>query len=116
RKVKPTFQIINVARGGIIDEDVLIEAVDANLLQGAAIDVFETEPASDSPLVAHHKIIVIPHLGASTVEAQEKVAVSVANEIVDIFEQGNVVNAINAPKMSFNEINDELKPYIELSK
>src|SRR5699024_5898075 len=91
-------------------------ALDANQIQGAAIDVFETEPATDSPLVAHDKIIVTPHLGASTVEAQEKVAVSVANEIVDIFEQGNVVNAINAPKMSFNEINDELKPYIELSK
>lgn len=115
-KAKPTLQIINVARGGIIDEDALIEALDANQIQGAAIDVFETEPATDSPLVAHDKIIVTPHLGASTVEAQEKVAVSVANEIVDIFEQGNVVNAINAPKMSFNEINDELKPYIELSK
>ncbi|MGL4009035.1 phosphoglycerate dehydrogenase [Staphylococcus nepalensis] len=115
-KAKPTLQIINVARGGIIDEDALIEALDANQIQGAAIDVFETEPATDSPLVAHDKIIVTPHLGASTVEAQEKVAVSVANEIVAIFEQGNVVNAINAPKMSFNEINDELKPYIELSK
>lgn len=115
-KAKPTLQIINVARGGIIDEDALMEALDANQIQGAAIDVFETEPATDSPLVAHDKIIVTPHLGASTVEAQEKVAVSVANEIVDIFEQGNVVNAINAPKMSFNEINDELKPYIELSK
>src|SRR5699024_12539952 len=82
----------------------------------AAIDVFESEPATESPLVAHDKIIVTPHLGASTVEAQEKVAVSVANEIIDIFEHGNVVNAINAPKMSFNEINDELKQYIKLSK
>ena len=115
-KAKPTLQIINVARGGIIDEDALVEALDTNQIQGAAIDVFESEPATESPLVAHDKIIVTPHLGASTVEAQEKVAVSVANEIIDIFENGNVVNAINAPKMSFNEINDELKPYIELSK
>lgn len=115
-KAKPTLQIINVARGGIIDEDALVEALDTNQIQGAAIDVFESEPATESPLVAHDKIIVTPHLGASTVEAQEKVAVSVANEIIDIFEHGNVVNAINAPKMSFNEINDELKPYIELSK
>lgn len=115
-KAKPTLQIINVARGGIIDEDAIVEALDTNQIQGAAIDVFESEPATESPLVAHDKIIVTPHLGASTVEAQEKVAVSVANEIIDIFEHGNVVNAINAPKMSFNEINDELKPYIELSK
>lgn len=115
-KAKPTLQIINVARGGIIDEDALVEALDTNQIQGAAIDVFESEPATESPLVAHDKIIVTPHLGASTVEAQEKVAVSVANEIIDIFEHGNVVNAINAPKMSFKEINDELKPYIELSK
>ncbi|AYX90108.1 phosphoglycerate dehydrogenase [Staphylococcus cohnii] len=115
-KAKPTLQIINVARGGIIDEDALVEALDTDQIQGAAIDVFESGPATESPLVAHDKIIVTPHLGASTVEAQEKVAVSVANEIIDIFEHGNVVNAINAPKMSFNEINDELKPYIELSK
>lgn len=115
-KAKPTLQIINVARGGIIDEDALVEALDTDQIQGAAIDVFESGPATESPLVAHDKIIVTPHLGASTVEAQEKVAVSVANEIIDIFEHGNIVNAINAPKMSFNEINDELKPYIELSK
>lgn len=115
-KAKPTLQIINVARGGIIDEDALVEALDTNQIQGAAIDVFESEPATESPLVAHDKIIVTPHLGASTVEAQEKVAVSVANEIIDIFEHGNVINAINAPKMTFSEINDELKPYIELSK
>lgn len=115
-KAKPTLQIINVARGGIIDEDALIEALDTNQIQGAAIDVFESEPATESPLVAHDKIIVTPHLGASTVEAQEKVAVSVANEIIDIFEHGNIINAINAPKMTFSEINDELKPYIELSQ
>src|SRR5699024_12838497 len=95
---------------------ILSEALDTNQHQGDASEIFEPEPATDTPLVAHDKIIVTPHLGASTVEAQEKVAVSVANEIVDIFEQGNVVNAINAPKMSFHEINDELKPYIELSK
>src|SRR5699024_2264594 len=108
--------IINVARGGIIDEDALLEALDTNQIQGAAIDVFESEPATESPLVAHDQIIVTPHMGASTVEAQEKVAVSVDNENIDIFEHGNVVNAINATIMSFNEINDELKPYIELSK
>ncbi|WP_081333071.1 NAD(P)-dependent oxidoreductase, partial [Staphylococcus caeli] len=115
-KAKPTLQIINVARGGIIDETALIEALNEGQIQSAAIDVFESEPATDSPLVAHDNIIVTPHLGASTVEAQEKVAVSVANEIVDIFENGNVLNAINAPKMTYSEINEELKPYIELSR
>lgn len=115
-KAKPTLQIINVARGGIIDEEALLNALNEDRVQAAALDVFETEPATESPLVKHDKVVVTPHLGASTVEAQEKVAVSVANEIVDIFENGNVLNAINAPRMTYNEINEELKPYIELSK
>ncbi|RIP34060.1 phosphoglycerate dehydrogenase [Staphylococcus gallinarum] len=115
-KAKPTLQIINVARGGIIDEEALLNALNEGRIQAAALDVFETEPATESPLVKHDKVVVTPHLGASTVEAQEKVAVSVANEIVDIFENGNVLNAINAPRMTYNEINEELKPYIELSK
>lgn len=115
-KAKPTLQIINVARGGIIDEEALLNALNEDRIQAAALDVFETEPATESPLVKHDKVVVTPHLGASTVEAQEKVAVSVANEIVDIFENGNVLNAINAPRMTYNEINEELKPYIELSK
>ena len=71
-KAKPSLQIINVARGGIIDEKALIKALDEGQISRAAIDVFEHEPATDSPLVAHDKIIVTPHLGASTVEAQEK--------------------------------------------
>ncbi|HCV8573078.1 TPA: phosphoglycerate dehydrogenase [Staphylococcus aureus] len=79
-KAKPSLQIINVARGGIIDEKALIKALDEGQISRAAIDVFEHEPATDSPLVAHDKIIVTPHLGASTVEAQEKVAISVSHE------------------------------------
>lgn len=116
QRAKPTLQIINVARGGIIDEEALVKALDEDKIQAAAIDVFENEPATESPIVKHDKVIVTPHLGASTVEAQEKVAVSVANEIIDIFENGNVLNAINAPKMTYDVINEELKPYIELSK
>ena len=69
---KPNLQIINVARGGIIDEDALIKALDQSQISRAAIDVFEHEPPLDSPLIKHDKIIVTPHLGASTVEAQEK--------------------------------------------
>ncbi|WP_251519814.1 MULTISPECIES: phosphoglycerate dehydrogenase [Staphylococcus] len=116
QRAKPTLQIINVARGGIIDEEALVKALDEDKIQAAAIDVFENEPATESPIVKNDKVIVTPHLGASTVEAQEKVAISVANEIIDIFENGNVLNAINAPKMTYDVINEELKPYIELSK
>ena len=64
-----------------------------------ALDVFEHEPPTDSPLIEHDKIIVTPHLGASTIEAQEKVAVSVSEEIIDILENGNVTHAVNAPKL-----------------
>ena len=85
-KAKQNLQIINVARGGIIDETALIEALDNNLIDRAAIDVFEHEPPTDSPLIQHDKIIVTPHLGASTVEAQEKVAVSVSEEIIEILQ------------------------------
>lgn len=115
-KAKPNLQIINVARGGIIDEAALLDALNNNQIQSAALDVFETEPATESPFANHDKVIVTPHLGASTVEAQEKVAVSVANEIIDIFENGNVLHAVNAPRMTFDETHDEVKPFIELSK
>ena len=115
-KAKPTLQIINVARGGIIDEDALITALDQGKIHAAAIDVFEHEPATDSPLVAHDKVIVTPHLGASTLEAQEKVAVSVAHEIIDIFKHSHVTHAVNAPAMFFDNVDDDLKPYIDLSR
>lgn len=115
-KAKPNLQIINVARGGIIDEAALLDALNNDQIQSAALDVFETEPATESPFANHDKVIVTPHLGASTVEAQEKVAVSVANEIIDIFENGNVLHAVNAPRMTFDETHEEVKPFIELSE
>lgn len=114
-QAKPTLQIINVARGGIIDEQALIKALDEGQISRAAIDVFEHEPAIDSPLVSHDKIIVTPHLGASTIEAQEKVAVSVSNEIIDILINGTVTHAVNAPKMDLSSIDDTVKSFIDLS-
>ncbi|QDX50836.1 phosphoglycerate dehydrogenase [Staphylococcus pseudintermedius] len=114
-QAKPNLQIINVARGGIIDENALIDALDQNKIAGAALDVFENEPAIDSPVTKHPKIIVTPHLGASTLEAQEKVAVSVAQEIIDIIKHENVANAVNAPSGVFNE-DEELKPFVDLAK
>ncbi|MCI2859835.1 phosphoglycerate dehydrogenase [Staphylococcus hominis] len=104
-QAKPTLQIINVARGGIINENDLLNALNQHQIARAALDVFENEPPLDSPLLDHKNIIVTPHLGASTIEAQEKVAVSVAEEIIDILENGNVTNAVNAPreiKVTFN--------------
>lgn len=115
-KAKPSLQIINVARGGIIDEKALIKALDEGQISRAAIDVFEHEPATDSPLVAHDKIIVTPHLGASTVEAQEKVAISVSNEIIGILIDGTVTHAVNAPKMDLSNIDDTVKSFINLSQ
>ncbi|HDE6322049.1 TPA: phosphoglycerate dehydrogenase [Staphylococcus aureus] len=115
-KAKPSLQIINVARGGIIDEKALIKALDEGQISRAAIDVFEHEPATDSPLVAHDKIIVTPHLGASTVEAQEKVAISVSNEIIEILIDGTVTHAVNAPKMDLSNIDDTVKSFINLSQ
>ncbi|WP_054193081.1 phosphoglycerate dehydrogenase [Staphylococcus aureus] len=115
-KAKPSLQIINVARGGIIDEKALIKALDEGQISRAAIDVFEHEPATDSPLVAHDKIIVTPHLGASTVEAQEKVAISVSNEIIEILIDGTVTHAVNAPKMDLSNIDDTVKSFINLSR
>lgn len=112
---KPNLQIINVARGGIIDEDALIKALDEGKIAKAALDVFTEEPANNTPLTQHDKIIVTPHLGASTVEAQEKVAVSVANEIIDIFENNNVLHAVNAPQIS-GDVEEELRPFVQLSR
>lgn len=111
---KPNLQIINVARGGIIDEEALIHALDNNLIDHAAIDVFEHEPPTDSPLISHDKIIVTPHLGASTVEAQEKVAVSVSEEIIDILTNGTVEHAVNAPKMDLSNVDETVKSFVDL--
>lgn len=115
KKAKPNLQIINVARGGIIDEDALVNALNNDLIDRAAIDVFEHEPPTDSPLIEHDKIIVTPHLGASTVEAQEKVAVSVSEEIVDILTKGTVEHAVNAPKMDLSHVDEAVQSFVDLS-
>lgn len=115
QQAKPSLRIINVARGGIIDEAALIEALNHNQIAGAALDVFENEPATHSPLTRHPKVIVTPHLGASTIEAQEKVAVSVAQDIVDILLHQNISHAVNAPNVIFNE-DEALQPFVQLAK
>jgi D-3-phosphoglycerate dehydrogenase len=95
--MKPTAYIINVARGGIVDEKALYRALKEGRIAGAAIDVFEDEPATDSPLFDLPNVVVTPHLGASTVEAQDRAGVTAAEQVAAALRGGVPVNAINAP-------------------
>ncbi len=111
---KPNLRLINVARGGIIDEADLLTALKEGKIGGAALDVFEEEPPTEMELLSHPNVVVTPHLGASTIEAQEKVAVSISREIIQILENNTIIHAVNAPRISEN-ISKELKPYINIS-
>ena len=113
-KMKDDACIINCARGGLIDEAALKEALDNGKLGGAALDVFETEPATDNILFNHEKVVCTPHLGASTSEAQENVALQVAEQISDYLLTGAVTNALNMPSVSAEDA-PKLKPYMELA-
>ncbi len=95
--VKPTVRIINCARGGLIDEEALAKAVKEKRVAGAAIDVFSTEPTTQSVLFEDDNIIVTPHLGASTTEAQATAAKDVAEQIIDVFRGQPARYAVNAP-------------------
>ena len=100
RLVKPTVRLINTARGGIIDEEVLFEAIEEGRVAGAAIDVFTEEPATGSILLKSDKIIVTPHLGASTIEAQAGVAVDIAEQVIDVLRGKPARYAVNMPLIS----------------
>ncbi|MFA5628932.1 MAG: phosphoglycerate dehydrogenase [Dehalococcoidales bacterium] len=95
--VKPNVRIINAARGGLIDNDALLKAIEENRVAGAAIDVFEVEPCTESPLFGNEKIIVTPHLGASTTEAQTLATTEVVQQIIDVFNGLPARYAVNAP-------------------
>jgi D-3-phosphoglycerate dehydrogenase len=114
-KTKRGVRIINCARGGLIDEAALKEALDSGHVAGAALDVFETEPATDSPLFGTPGFISTPHLGASTNEAQVNVAIQVAEQMSDFLLLGGVTNAINMPSLSAEEA-PRLKPYMALAE
>ncbi len=114
-KAKPGVRIINCARGGLIDEAALKEALDSGQVGGAALDVFETEPAKDSPLFGTPNFISTPHLGASTSEAQVNVAIQVAEQMSDFLLLGGVTNAINMPSLTAEEA-PRLKPYMALAE
>lgn len=113
-QVKPGVYIINCARGGIIDEKALHKALVDGHVAGAALDVFEQEPPSmDNPLLHMEQVVCTPHLGASTAEAQEKVAQDIAKQIADFLKRGEVVSAVNMPNISKEDFLNIL-PYISL--
>ena len=110
--MKPTVRILNVARGELIDEDALFRAVEDGRIAGAALDVFSQEPPGDSPLLKNGKIIVTPHLGASTEEAQAGVAVEVAEQVIAVLQGQAAPYTINAPFV-LPETQAILAPFIE---
>jgi D-3-phosphoglycerate dehydrogenase len=114
-KTKPGVRIVNCARGGLIDEAALKDALDSGHVAGAALDVFETEPAKASPLFGTPNFVSTPHLGASTNEAQVNVALQVAEQMADYLVNGGVTNALNMPSLSAEEA-PKLKPYMALAE
>ncbi|ASY64174.1 D-3-phosphoglycerate dehydrogenase [Sinorhizobium sojae CCBAU 05684] len=113
-KTKPGVRIINCARGGLVDEKALAEALKSGHVAGAGFDVFEVEPATESPLFGLPNVVCTPHLGASTSEAQENVALQVAEQMSDYLVKGAVSNAINMPSITAEEA-PILKPFIRLA-
>ncbi|MCC6719916.1 MAG: phosphoglycerate dehydrogenase [Acetobacteraceae bacterium] len=114
-KTRKGVRIVNCARGGLVDEAALAEALVSGHVAGAALDVFETEPATDNPLFGLENVVCTPHLGAATAEAQENVALQIAEQMSDFLTSGAVANAINMPSVSAEDA-PRLKPYMELCR
>ncbi|MEL6369827.1 MAG: phosphoglycerate dehydrogenase [Pseudomonadota bacterium] len=114
-KTRPGVMVINCARGGLVDEDALKSALDNGHVAGAALDVFAVEPAKEHPLFGHERVVATPHLGASTKEAQENVAIQVAEQMGDYLVRGAVTNALNMPSISAEEA-PRIKPFISLAE
>jgi len=113
--MKDGVRIINCARGGIIDEKALYDAVKSGKVAGAALDVFENEPPLESPLLDLEQVIVTPHLGASTVEAQTNVAVSIAKQCISVLEGGSAKYIVNAPIVPQDQ-QDVIEPFANLAE
>ncbi len=113
-QMKPTVRIINTARGGIIDEETLYRALEDGRVAGAAVDVFSKEPATDNVLMKSDKVVVTPHLGASTAEAQERVALDVAEQVLAVLRGEPVRYAVNAPLVA-PEAAAVLGPYLDVA-
>lgn len=114
-KMKDGVRLINCARGGIIEEKALLEAIQSGKVAGAALDVYEIEPPVDNPLVKLPQVIVTPHLGASTIEAQENVALDVSEEILHVLRNKPFKNAVNLPSFP-EDVMDKLKPYFTVGE
>ncbi|WP_155320297.1 phosphoglycerate dehydrogenase [Desulfosarcina alkanivorans] len=112
-KMKDGVMIMNCARGGIVDEDDLHEAMKSGRVAGAALDVFEAEPPGECRLFELDRIICTPHLGASTREAQTNVAVAVARQIISYLTSGTVINAVNVPSVA-GDLLKKIGPYMEV--
>src|SRR5438270_3550149 len=114
-KTKKGVRIINCARGGLVDEVALRKLLDSGHVAGAAFDVFTTEPATENPLFGHPNVVATPHLGAATTEAQENVALQVAEQMADYLLRGAISNAVNFPSITAEEA-PRLKPFIALAE
>jgi len=115
KNMKKGVRIINCARGGLVDEAALYEALKSGQVAGAAFDVFVTEPATENPLFHLPNVVCTPHLGAATSEAQENVALQIAEQMSDYLLRGAITNAINFPSISAEEA-PKLKPFIALAE
>jgi D-3-phosphoglycerate dehydrogenase len=115
KAMKKGVRIINCARGGLVDEAALYEALKNGHVAGAAFDVFVTEPATENPLFGLPNVVCTPHLGASTSEAQENVALQIAEQMSDYLLRGAISNAINFPSISAEEA-PKLKPFVALAE
>lgn len=113
-KMKNGVMIINCARGGIVNEEDLYNAIKSGRVAGAALDVFEKEPPGASPLFELDRVICTPHLGASTQEAQVNVATAVAGQIIDYLKNGTIVNAVNVPSVT-GELLKKIGPFLSLA-
>jgi D-3-phosphoglycerate dehydrogenase len=114
-KTKKGVRIVNCARGGLVDETALRAALDSGHVAGAAFDVFVEEPATKNPLFGHPNVVATPHLGAATSEAQENVALQVAEQMSDYLMRGAITNAVNFPSITAEEA-PLLKPFIALAE
>jgi D-3-phosphoglycerate dehydrogenase / 2-oxoglutarate reductase len=113
--MKKGVRIINCARGGLVDEAALRAALDTGRVAGAAFDVFVEEPATQNPLFGHPNVVCTPHLGAATTEAQENVALQIAEQMADYLLRGAIANAVNFPSITAEEA-PKLKPFIALAE